>query len=197
MEYVIGQTLNVKRTTSPGTATIRAGAKLKGNTRIVTGYCSVFGNVDQGDDVVVPGAFKKAIADFNAGRSRCRFLWNHDSSEPPIARIIELKEVGRDQMPAEYRSLIDVSGALQITREYFTDAYSETVYQGVASKAVSEMSFAYNVLDFEYKDVRGKKVRLLKSVELMDASDVNWGMNPATMGSIKGAVCLLRHESSN
>jgi uncharacterized protein len=38
-----------------------------GNTGIITGYGSVFGNIDSYGDIVAKGAFKKTIADANSG----------------------------------------------------------------------------------------------------------------------------------
>lgn len=50
--------------------------KVDGDGRTVTGYGSIFGNVDQGGDIVVSGAFQKSIS---SGR-KPRMLWNHDSN---------------------------------------------------------------------------------------------------------------------
>lgn len=152
----------------------------KADSRVITGYCSVFGNTDSAGDIVEPGAFKKAIADFNEGRSRCRFLWNHDSKEPPIAKILELREVSKSQMQPSYAHMVDVKGALLVTREYFTHEQAERVYQGIVAGAITEMSFGFEILDFSYETIKGEKVRLLKSLGLYDASDVNWGCNSLT-----------------
>lgn len=44
------------------------------------GYASVFGEVDQGGDIVMPGAFKKSLA--KKGRDGIRMLFQHDPKEP-------------------------------------------------------------------------------------------------------------------
>lgn len=44
------------------------------------GYASVFGEVDQGGDIVMPGAFKKSLA--RKGRDGVRMLFQHDPKEP-------------------------------------------------------------------------------------------------------------------
>lgn len=44
------------------------------------GYASVFGEVDQGGDIVMPGAFKKSLA--KKGRDGVRLLFQHDPKEP-------------------------------------------------------------------------------------------------------------------
>ena len=44
------------------------------------GYASVFGREDQGRDVVMPGAFRRALA--RRGAAGIRMLWHHDPREP-------------------------------------------------------------------------------------------------------------------
>lgn len=44
------------------------------------GYASVFGEVDQGGDIVMPGAFKKSLT--KKGRDGIRMLFQHDPKEP-------------------------------------------------------------------------------------------------------------------
>lgn len=192
MEILIGRTFNVKRDASPSGAGMQSRGAAAKDSRTVTGYCSVFGNIDAGGDIVLPGAFKQSVADFNNGRSRARFLWNHQGSYPPVGSIIELKEVSQAEMPPAYRNQIGVNGALQVTRKYFTDPFSDRIYQGITSKAISEMSFGYNIPDggFTYETVRGQKVRVLNAVDLMDCSDVNYAMNPLTMATVKGPRVL-------
>ena len=44
------------------------------------GYASVFGEVDEGGDIVMPGAFAKTLA--KRGQSKIRMLFQHDPKEP-------------------------------------------------------------------------------------------------------------------
>lgn len=49
---------------------------------MIEGYASVFGLLDRGGDIVMPGAFKSSLADWkNAGASP-PMLWHHDASDP-------------------------------------------------------------------------------------------------------------------
>lgn len=195
MELLIGKTFNYKRTDKPADALrpVETGSD-KTESRTVVGICSVFGNVDSGDDIVTPGAFTKAIADFNNGRSRCRFLWNHNSNEPPVAQILKLRVLTKSELPTALRAMPDVTGALEVTRRYFTDPFSDRVYQGVASGALSEMSFGFNPTAYRYENVKGARVRVLEGLELMDASDVQWGMNSVTMATVKGPAILTAQK---
>jgi uncharacterized protein len=45
---------------------------------VFEGYASVFDVVDQGLDVVKPGAFAKSLA----GGRKVKMLWQHDQSQP-------------------------------------------------------------------------------------------------------------------
>jgi len=44
------------------------------------GYASVFGRVDEGGDIVLPGAFRKSLG--LRGRHRIKMLFQHDPKEP-------------------------------------------------------------------------------------------------------------------
>ena len=44
------------------------------------GYASVFGEVDDGGDIVMPGAFARSLS--RRGRARVRMLFQHDPKDP-------------------------------------------------------------------------------------------------------------------
>jgi hypothetical protein len=52
------------------------------------------------------------------------------------------------------------------------------------------MSFAFNTISYRHETVKGVKVHVLEVLDLMDASDVQWGMNPKTMAAVKGPAVL-------
>jgi len=47
---------------------------------VFSGYASIFGKIDQGGDVVMPGAFKKTLS--KRGAPNVRMLFQHDPKEP-------------------------------------------------------------------------------------------------------------------
>lgn len=155
-------------------------------TRTVTGIFAVHGNLDHGDDMSVNGSFEKRLSD---GRPRVRFLWNHNSMNPPIASIKGIREVGRDGLPAKVLEWApEATGGVEVTRKYYEGVeLAEWVFKGIQEGDITEMSYAYDVHEFTIKE-RGEgqyPIRILNDVELYDISDVNWGMNPATAG-VKG-----------
>ena len=56
-----------------------------------TGYGSVFGNVDSYGEVVMPGAFKKSLAEHRRNKTRPKMFWQHDSYSP-IGSWLEMAE---------------------------------------------------------------------------------------------------------
>lgn len=56
--------------------------KATGEDGTIEGYGSVFGNVDQWDDIIAPGAFKDTIAAHKAAGTMPAMLWQHESDEP-------------------------------------------------------------------------------------------------------------------
>jgi hypothetical protein len=146
--------------------------------RTVTGIASVMGVLDDGRDVVWPGAFSKTL---NENARRIRHLWQHQADEPPIAVVKAIREIGRKELPADLtKQFPEASGALEVTREYLTTARAEEVFQGIKSGAIGEMSFGYDIIKKDYEVKDGVSIRNLREVRLWETSDVQWGMNPAT-----------------
>jgi len=63
------------------------------------GYASLFGQPDQGGDVVEPGAFAGSLAQLARAGRRVKFLWQHDPATP-IGVWSEIHEDGRGLMVA-------------------------------------------------------------------------------------------------
>lgn len=154
--------------------------------RTVTGIFAVHGNRDDGGDISENGSFEKYLKE---GRSRVRFLWNHDGWQPPIASIIKVREIGRDELPEKVKEWApDATGGMEVTRKYYEDvALSDWVFKAIQAGDIEEMSYRYEVHKYEIHEDEEKNIttRILKELELFDISDVNWGMNPATAG-VKG-----------
>lgn len=163
--------------------------------RTVTGIFAVHGNIDAGGDRSWPGSFANISIN---GRNRVKFLWQH-KDDPPIAVIKEIKELARNELPAEVLSYApDATGGVEITREYMSNTFAEWVFEGVSKSAIDEMSYAYDA-KFDFEEVDGRMIRNLREVKLYDVSDVLWGMNPATAGvkSWSGAaLTFVEHSDS-
>jgi HK97 family phage prohead protease len=154
----------------------------EGRGRMVIGFPSVLGNVDDGGDVIEPGAYLKTIGERG---ERLRWLWQHDKTAPPIARVVEIGEVGRAALPAALLARFpEATGALRVKREYLDTPRGNEVFEAIRSGALTEMSIGYDAIKAESPPesiVAGRRVRrVLKEIRLWEMSDVNWGMNAAT-----------------
>ena len=162
--------------------------KAEGRTR--TGIAAVFGNVDDGGDRLHQGAFTKTIQE---GAIRHKHLWGHDWSRPPIASIKDLREVTRVELPDEVLTYApDATGGLLVSRDYFNSELSDLVLQCIDAGDM-EMSIGYAPKQTEFTDAAdGSKIRELKEVQLLETSDVPFGMNPATVAAFAKALQTLR-----
>jgi HK97 family phage prohead protease len=136
-----------------------------GEDHVIEGYASLFGSVDQGGDVVQPGAY---TASLSAGR-KVKMLWQHDPGEP-IGIWDEVREDAKG-LYVKGRLLEDVARAREAAA--LTKA-----------GAIDGLSIGYRTVKAS-KDDRGR--RLLNEVELWEVSLVTFPMLPeARVGSHEG-----------
>lgn len=128
-----------------------------------TGYASTFGNVDQGGDVVMRGAFEATLGK----RPRRPLLWQHDLREP----------IGVEKsLKADDRGLLG-------TWKIVDTARGGDAYKLLKAGAIDSMSIGYQTEDVAFDDAG---VRLLKQVDLLECSVVSLPMNEqATVTSVK------------
>lgn len=125
------------------------------------GYGAVFGNIDDGNDIIEPGAFKETI-DANFGR--IKILKQHgENSTIPIGKPLELKE--------DEHGLF-IKGKLVDT----TDGVD--IYKLMKAGVVNEMSIGYDPVEYKEEDIGGIIVRHLTQIQLWEVSLVTWAMNP-------------------
>lgn len=162
--------------------------KAEAKGRIRAGIAAVFGNIDAAGDRIMPGAFAKTLAE---GAKRCKFLWNHSYQHPPIASIIELRELSRNELPGEVlEKAPDATGGLLVKREYYDVDLANWILQAVDSGDINEMSFAFDTIQASTRtevdpndSEKTREVRELLELKLYDTSDVLWGCNFATVAS--------------
>lgn len=163
--------------------------------RTVEGIFAVHGNVDEGGDRGHPGLFGDGTA---GGRMRARFLWQHDASAPPIARIDRVYEVASVDLPPAVRLYApDATGGVAVTRTYLDTPRASEVLAGLTAGAITEMSYAYQPKQWAFTEGDdGRVVRDLYRADLLDISDVLWGMNPATSADgQKRSPMFVHHET--
>lgn len=133
----------------------------EGSAGTVEGYGSVFNLLDRGGDIILPGAFKKSLAEWRKSKNAVPMLWQHDASEP-IGIWNELKE--------------DDKG-LRVKGELVLDVpKAQAAYSLMKKKAVKGLSIGYRTKQSEIDRTTG--VRKLKEVELWEISLVTFPMMP-------------------
>lgn len=135
---------------------------------IVTGYASVFGNIDSDQDVIMAGAFSKTLSERgpDTAKPRIKHLWQHDSWQP-IAIPQKLEE---DERGLYFESV------------FGKDQFSQDKLQQHIDGIITELSIGYNVVKQEdVLDADGKFLnRKLLELKLWEYSSVTWGANSLT-----------------
>jgi HK97 family phage prohead protease len=128
----------------------------------VSGYFSKFGNVDSDGDIMMPGAFKRSIADWGPeGKQRIKHLMNHRPDQP-LGRITVLKE---DSYGLYYES--------ELVKTTFGMDFIKMAEGGI----ITEHSIGFNTLT-ENKGAMGNEI---KDVKLFEGSSLTaWGANMDT-----------------
>lgn len=143
-----------------------------------SGYASVFGNVDDGGDIVDKGAFSKTIVEDFA---RIKILSQHDQCELPIGKPIELREDDKG---------LYIRGKISNTQK------GRDIQTLLKDGVLNELSIGYEAIDYEIDEEN--HVRHLKQIRLWEVSIVTWAMNDqATIDDVKSLAEELRAEAKS
>ncbi len=136
---------------------------------VFSGWGSIFGNKDNGGDIVVAGAFAKSLADHRQKGTKVKMFWQHDPHQP-IGKWIDMAEDGKG---------LYVEGKLNMGVQRGREAYA-LLKEG----DIDGLSIGYSVIDAEPDEKRG--ALLLKQVKLWEVSVVSMAMNErARIESVK------------
>lgn len=128
----------------------------------ITGYGAVTGNVDLGGDIIIPGAFKRTIADHYDNGTRPKMLWQHDPTQP-IGVWTSLEEDGNG---------LSVEGEIADTQ------LGKDARILAKMKALGGMSIGYSFRSRDDFDFDKQGNRLLKQIDVHEVSLVTFPMNP-------------------
>lgn len=131
-------------------------------------YASVFGNVDSYGDVVVPGAFADSLKEWDASAHALPVLWGHNMADPDynIGHVVEAVE---DEHGLKVRAALDLESPK-----------AAQVYRLLKAGRVSQMSFAFDVLEGAPAERDGVDVYELRRLKLYEVSVVPIGANQET-----------------
>ena len=129
------------------------------------GVLSPYNNVDQGDDMVMPGAFTKTLQERG---NEVPLLWQHDEATP-IGKLTLSDE--EDGLHAKGQLCLDVPEGMK-------------AYKLMKAGIVKGLSIGYKAV----KSTMVSGVRQLKEIRLYEGSCVTFPMNElATISSVKAA----------
>lgn len=125
----------------------------------VSGYASIFGNIDQHNDVVERGAFTKTLQERG---DKVLFLWQHNKHEV-IGKIVELRE---DEKGLFFRAQFAPTPRGQEAREL------------IKMGALGGFSFGFNVVnETRERLTSGRLVNRLKELRISEISAVSQPCN--------------------
>jgi HK97 family phage prohead protease len=103
---------------------------------VISGYASVFGNVDSYGDIVAKGAFSKSIEKIEKAGKVISVFYGHNMEDPRanIGRVIELRE---DSHGLFFKAQLDLSGG----------TYGRLVYEQLKDGRLDSLSFGFSVID--------------------------------------------------
>lgn len=153
---------------------------------IVEGIITVFGILDQGNDIAHPGSFKKTLTERG---NKVRVLDSHrtDSVCAVLGVPLDIREIGKHELPADVlRAYPEATGGVYAKTQFLMDTPEGLgAFARIKAGALDEWSYGYDAVDTSTSTVTtkdGKEVqaRNLKQIRLWEYSPVLWGLNPAT-----------------
>lgn len=149
--------------------------EIKADTQVegrFEGHFAIFNNVDDGGDIVHPGAFTKTIQE-RRGRIQQFYLhdWNKLTGPPP--EVVEEDATG-----------LRVAGRVTVAA-----IWGHEVWALMQDNALKEGSFGYETIKSDQGELNGHTVRNLREVKLYEISFVPLGMNAlTTVRAVKAAL---------
>jgi len=134
-----------------------------------SGYGAVFGNVDDGGDLIVKGAFAQSLAQWKAKGRMPKMLWQHG-----------MGLAANDMLPVGYWTNIEEDAhGLKVEGQLdpVDTERGRTLLAGMKNKAIDSMSITYVAQDYTYGKTADEPFRTITKMELWEVGPVLWGMN--------------------
>lgn len=137
---------------------------------VIEGYASLFGVVDEGGDMVAPGAYASSLTKLASDDRKVKMLWQHDPSQP----IGVWDDVQEDQrgLVVKGRILPDV-------------AKGREAIALIKAGSIDGLSIGYRTVSAHKDDAQN---RILTEVELWEVSLVTFPMLPSARVTAKSDV---------
>ncbi len=135
---------------------------------VVEGYASLFGKMDQGGDIVEPGAYRESLTRLKAQKRSVKMLWQHDATQP-IGIWEDVRETDKG-LYVKGRLLPEVGKGREAIAL-------------LQAGAIDGLSIGYRT---KKAHKNGKGQRLLTELELWEVSLVTFPMLPEARVGAKG-----------
>lgn len=144
-----------------------AGQLVSEDSRTISGYAAVFGNIDDAKDMIIRGAFAKSINERGPASKTNRkiaLLWQHDMSEP-LGRITKLEE--------------DEKG-LYFEAELDKIPEADRAIEQMKSGTLNQFSIGYRYVWDKMEWDEDQECFVCKEINLFEVSIVTQGCNEMT-----------------
>ena len=125
---------------------------------VITGYFSIFGNVDSDKDVIPKGAYKKTLSE---NYTRVKHLYQHDPFKPLSGVKNSMLKVSEDAKGLYFESTISQT------------SWGRDAIKLYADGVVDEHSVGFQTI----KSVDRNDYREITEIKLWEGSTVTWGAN--------------------
>jgi HK97 family phage prohead protease len=151
---------------------------------IVESIVAVMGNLDEGNDIIHPGAFRKTLAERGL-KIRVLDAHNTNSIMDVIGKPLSIREIDVSELP---QSLLtdfpEATGALWAKTQFLLDTpEGKGAFERIKQGAVGDWSIGYDTLDSDNSTAlkAGTEVsaRNLRTLKLYEYSPCIFGMNQA------------------
>ncbi|MCW5704287.1 MAG: HK97 family phage prohead protease [Bradyrhizobium sp.] len=148
-----------------------------------SGYGAVFNNIDDGGDLILPGAFKDTLAEWQADGNLPKMLWQHGIGDD-----------GNDMLPIGVWTKMeeDSTGlAVEGLLDPIDTERGKTIHAGMKNRAIDALSITYVATDVVYGSKEGDPFRTIRKLDLYECGPVLFGMNElATIDQTKAASLI-------
>ncbi len=146
----------------------------------LSGYASVFGNLDHQGDIICHGAFAQSVSKHTSGQFSIKFLWQHDHKKP----IGVINTIYEDQKGLFVQAQINGS----------VNAGQEAI-ELIKQKAIDSFSIGFNV---SKSNLNQKGERQITECQLWEISVVTFPANcQAKMSGYKSDSIKLANIITN
>jgi len=140
---------------------------------VMEGYASVFNVVDDQDEVVVPGAFKRTLSNLSKSGRRIPLTADHQMTGDGVIGSADIAEEDHYGLKVKFR--------------FSADPRAQALRAKAREGHMTGMSIFGEVLRKSFRQVAGRPVRVLEEVKLMAVGLTPWPANGLSVGTAKTA----------